>query len=52
MEEIKEPVTEALDTVTFEDNQRAFKKLLEQYNKCIKLGGPTSRVTDVSCFFE
>ena len=35
---MKESVTEALDT-NLEDYQRAFEKWLEQYNKCIELGG-------------
>ena len=39
VEEMKEAVTEALDTFTLEDYQRAFKKWLERYNKCIELGG-------------
>lgn len=38
VEEMKEAVTEALDTFTLEDCQRAFKKWLERYNKCIELG--------------
>ena len=32
-----EAVTEALHTFTLEDYQRAFKKWLEHYNKCIEL---------------
>ena len=39
VEEMKEAVTEALDTFPLEDYQRAFKKWLECYNKCIELGG-------------
>ena len=39
VEEMKEAVTEALDTFTLEDYQRAFKKWLERYNKFIELGG-------------
>ena len=39
VEEMKEAVTEALDTFPLEDYQRAFKKWLERYNKCIELGG-------------
>ena len=42
VEEMKEAVTEALDTFTLEDHQRAFKKWLERYNKCIELGGSYS----------
>ena len=52
VEEMKETVTEALDTFTLEDYQRAFKKWLERCNKRIELGGPTSRVTEVSCFSD
>ena len=52
VEEMKEAVTEALDTFTLEDYQRAFQKWLERYNKCIELGGPTSRVTEVSKFSD
>ena len=49
---VKEAVPEALDPSTLEDYQRAFKKWLERYNKWIELGGPTSRVKEVSCFSE
>ena len=38
-EEIKEAVTKVIDTLTQEDFHRAFKKLLEWYNKCIAAGG-------------
>ena len=38
-EEIKEAVTEGLDTYTLEDYQRAFMKWLERYNKCIEVRG-------------
>ena len=37
-EEIKEAVTEVIDTLTQEDFQGAFQKLLEWY-KCIAAGG-------------
>ena len=35
IEEIKEAVTKAIDTLTKEDFHGAFQKLLERYNKCI-----------------
>ena len=39
IEEIKEAVTKAIDTLTQEDFHGAFQKLLERYNKCIAAGG-------------
>ena len=36
---MKEAVTKVIDTLTQEDFHGAFKKLLEQYNKCIAAGG-------------
>ena len=39
IEEMKEAVTKVIDTLTQEDFHEAFKKLLEQYNKCIAAGG-------------
>ena len=39
IEEMKEAVTKAIDTVTEEDFHGAFQKLLERYNKCIAAGG-------------
>ena len=39
VEEIKEAVTEALGTFTLEDCQRAYKKRLERYSKCMRLVG-------------
>ena len=39
IEEIKEAVTKVIDTLTQEDFDGAFQKLLEQYNKCIAAGG-------------
>ena len=39
IEEMKEAVMKAIDTLTQEDFYRAFQKLLEQYNKCIAAGG-------------
>ena len=38
IEEMKEPVTKVIDTLTQEDFDRAFQKLLERYNKCIAAG--------------
>ena len=39
IEEMKESVTKAIDTLTQEDFHGAFQKLLERYNKCIAAGG-------------
>ena len=39
IEEMKEAVTKVIDTLTEEDFDRAFQKLLERYNKCIAAGG-------------
>ena len=38
IEEMKEAVTKVTDTLTQEDFDGAFQKLLEQYNKCIVSG--------------
>ena len=38
IEELKEAVTKVIDTLTHEDFHGAFKKLLEQYDKCIAPG--------------
>ena len=38
-EEIKEAVTNVIDTLTLEDFDRAFQKFFERYNKCIAAGG-------------
>ena len=38
-EEIKEAVTEVIDTLTKEDFHGAFQKLLERYKKSIAAGG-------------
>ena len=35
IEEMKETVTKVIDTLTQEDFNEAFQKLLERYNKCI-----------------
>ena len=39
IEEMKEAVTKVIDTLTQEDFDGAFEKLLERYNKCIAVGG-------------
>ena len=39
IEEMKEAVTKVIDTLTQEDFHGVFQKLLEQYNKCIAVGG-------------
>ena len=39
IEEMKEAVTEVIDTITQEDFHGAFQKLFERYNKCIAAGG-------------
>ena len=36
---MKEAVMKVIDTLTQEDFDRAFQKLLERYNKCIAAGG-------------
>ena len=38
-EVMKEAVTKVIDTLTQEDFDWAFHKLLERYNKCIAAGG-------------
>ena len=37
--EMKEAVTKVIDTLTQEDFDGTFEKLLERYNKCIAPGG-------------
>ena len=39
IEEMKEAVTEVIDTRTPEDFHRAFQRLLKRYNKCIAARG-------------
>ena len=39
IKEMKEAVMKVIDTLTQEDFNGAFQKLLEQYNKCIAVGG-------------
>ena len=39
VEEMKEAVTEVIDTLTQEDLHGALPKLLERYNQCIAAGG-------------
>ena len=38
-EEMKEAETKVIDTLTQEDFDGAFQKLLERYNECIAVGG-------------
>ena len=38
IEDMKEAVTKAIDTLTQEDFNGTFKKLLERYNKCLAAG--------------
>ena len=37
--EMKEALTKIIDTITQEDFDGSFQKLLERYNNCIKAGG-------------
>ena len=39
IQEMKEAMTKVIDTLTQEDFNGAFQKLLERYNKCIAAGG-------------
>ena len=39
IKEMKEAVTKVLDTLTQEDFDGTFQKMLERYNKCIATGG-------------
>ena len=39
IEEMNEAVTKVIDTLTQEDFDWAFQKLLERYHKCIDAGG-------------
>ena len=39
IEEMKDAVTEVIDTLTQEEFHGAYQKLLERYNKCIEAGG-------------
>ena len=39
IEEMKKALTKFIDTLTKEDFDGAFQKLLERYNKCIAAGG-------------
>ena len=39
IEQMKEALTKAIDTLSQEDFHRAFQKLFERYNKCIAAGG-------------
>ena len=44
IEEMKEAVTKVIDTLTQEDVQGAFQRLLEWYNKCIAGGEDRSKL--------
>ena len=48
---MKEAVTKVIDTLTQEDFDRAFQKVLEWYKKCIAAGGITSKGTRISCVY-
>ena len=50
IEEIKEAVMKVIDTLTQEDFDGAFQKLLKQY-KCIAAEEITSKGTRVSCVY-
>ena len=50
IEEMKEAVTKIIDTLTQEDFQEAFQKLLERYNK-LQPEEITSKVTRISCVY-
>ena len=39
IEEMREALTKAIDTLTFDAFHETFQKLLELYNKCIAAGG-------------
>ena len=51
IEEMKEAVTKVIDTLTQEDIDGAFQKLLERYNKCIAAVEITSKGTRVLCVY-
>ena len=51
IEEMKEPVTKVIDTLTEGDFDGAFQNLLERYNKCLKPEEITSKGTRVSCVY-
>ena len=50
VEEMKEAVTKVIDTLTQEDFDGAFQKLLERFNKCIT-AEITSKGSRVSCVY-
>ena len=51
IEEMKVVVTKVIDTLTPEDFDQAFQKLLERYNNCISAGGDYFKETKVSCVY-
>ena len=53
IEEMKEAVTKVIDTLTQEDFDGIFQKLLERYNKCIAAErGDYLEGTRVSCVYN
>ena len=50
-EEMKVAVMKVIDTLKQEDFHGIFKKLMEQYNKCIATGGYYFQGTRVSCVY-
>ena len=48
---MKEAVTKVIDTLTQEDFDGAFQKLLERYNKCIAAGGDYFEGARDSCVY-
>ena len=52
IEDMKEAVMKVIDTLTQEDIDGAFQKLLERYNKCaLRPEKITSKGTRVSCVY-
>ena len=51
IEEMKDAMTKVIDTLTQEDFDGAFQKLLERYNKCISAGGDYFEGDRVSCMY-
>ena len=51
IEAMKEAVTKVIDTLSQEDFDGAFQKLLERYNKCIAAGGFYFEGTRISCVY-
>ena len=51
IEEMKEAVTKVIDTLTQEDFDGAFQKLLERITSALQPGEITSKGTRVSCVY-